>query len=261
LLIISRLSKKFARGRLWLLIAANVLLFHSQAAIGASCDSKAAGDIRIALDVGHTAADAGATSARGVREYVFNLKLARRIEEELLRGGFRSTQLMVTQEKGARGLLRRAQRANKMNAHIFISIHHDAIADAYLQPWTYEGEQKLYSDRSKGFSLHISPENREYGNSLRFARILSDRLLSEGLEPTTNPELSMPIGVKAVDSTRGIYNRRKIVVLDFARMTAILLESGVIVNRDEELAVSSEAHQGIVAAAIVDSIRKFCGVR
>ena len=38
---------------------------------------------RIVLDVGHTAASEGATSARNVAEFVFNLRLAQRIEEKL----------------------------------------------------------------------------------------------------------------------------------------------------------------------------------
>ena len=43
---------------------------------------------RIVLDVGHTALSEGATSARNVAEFVFNLRLAQRIEEKLKSEGF-----------------------------------------------------------------------------------------------------------------------------------------------------------------------------
>jgi N-acetylmuramoyl-L-alanine amidase len=245
----------------WLLIAASLLALHSRAAAGASCASKAIGDLQIVLDVGHTATDAGATSARGVREYVFNLKLAQRIKEELVKAGFSSAFLMLTQENGTKGLFQRVNRANSMNAGIFISIHHDSVADRYLQRWLYQGEEHLYSDRSEGFSLHVSGSNKKYIESLRFAETLADALIGKGLAPTTNPELCMPKGAKALEPARGIYQRPNLAVLNFTNMAAILLESGMIVNRDEELVASSEARHGLVAAAIVESLMKLCGAR
>jgi N-acetylmuramoyl-L-alanine amidase len=247
----------------WLLIGASLLPPHNQAAAasGASCASKGIANLKIVLDVGHTATDAGATSARGVREYVFNLKLAQRIKDELVQVGFGSVFLMLTQENGIGGLFQRVKRANSMNADIFISIHHDSVADAYLQRWLYQGKEYLYSDRSKGFSLHVSRSNRKYGESLRIAEALADALIARGLGPTTNPELCMPRGTKALEPARGIYQRLNLAVLNFTRMTAILLESGMIVNRDEELAVSSEAHHELVAAGIVESLTKLCGGR
>ena len=41
-------------------------------------------------------------------------------------------------------------------------------------------------------------------------------------------------------------------------MPAVLLEAGVIVNRDEELLVSTPAYQGIVATAVTEAVKKFC---
>jgi len=41
-------------------------------------------------------------------------------------------------------------------------------------------------------------------------------------------------------------------------MPAVLLEAGVIVNRDEELVVSTPAYQGIIATAITEAVTKFC---
>jgi len=45
----------------------------------ATCKFKAKKDIIVILDVGHTDKDSGQISARGVKEYDFNMKLARRV--------------------------------------------------------------------------------------------------------------------------------------------------------------------------------------
>lgn len=259
MLLLSWLSKTLVHGRPWLLIAASLLAFKSEAAAGARCAPKA--NLQIVIDAGHTATDTGTESARGVGEYVFNLKLAQRIKDELVKAGFSSAFLMVTAENGIRGLAKRVRRANAMEADIFLSIHHDTVADAYLERWTYEGKEYSYSDRSRGFSLHVSQRNGRYGESLRLAEALADSLIAKGLQPTTNPQLCMPKGAKALEPERGIYLRELLAVLNFTRMPAILVEAGVIVNRDEELAAASEARQELVAAAVVDSLAKFCGYR
>ena len=177
-------------------------------ALAASCTSKAPENIAIALDVGHTATNVGATSARGIGEYEFNIKLAQRVRDELLSAGFSSTFLMVTAQNGHAGLNQRAERANGMNADIFISIHHDSVRDKYLNPWLYEGEQHSFFDDSKGFSLHVSSR---YEDSLGLARILADQLIASGLHFTTIHEQNNPAGARApyLDSKRGIYRSRR----------------------------------------------------
>src|SRR3954469_2293316 len=42
---------------------------------------------RVIIDVGHTEQAPGATSARGVSEFAFNVNLARRIEQQLVAAG------------------------------------------------------------------------------------------------------------------------------------------------------------------------------
>jgi zinc D-Ala-D-Ala dipeptidase len=249
-----------AKGPLnWLLMSLVVFSFAAQSrpALAAPCTSKAPGDISIVLDVGHTATNVGATSARGIGEYVFNLKLAQRVRDELLGAGFRSTFLMVTALNGHSGLNQRADRANAMNADIFISIHHDGVRDKYLEPWLYEGQQRAFFDGSSGFSLHVSPR---YPESLGLARILADQLMASGLHFTTIHETSNPRGARVpfLDSTRGIYRRDNLVVLRHTNMPAVLLEAGVIVNRDEELLVSTPAYQSIIASAVTEAVKKFC---
>jgi N-acetylmuramoyl-L-alanine amidase len=248
------------------------IVFSSAAAtlaLGASCASKASKDIIIALDVGHNARRPGqqcqrfvkcpwgATSARGIPEYDFNLGLARHIKERLEAAGFQSTSLMITRTEGSRGLLERANRANRMKADIFLSIHHDGARDRYVKPWRYDGEVHYYLDEPSGFSLHVSSRHAE---SLSLARILADQLVARELHFTTFHEVANPAGARVpyMDSTRGIYRRDRLAVLNFTKMPGLLLEAGFIINRDEELVLSSPSHQEKIASAIVEAVGIFC---
>jgi N-acetylmuramoyl-L-alanine amidase len=256
---IESMANKAARPVTWLLMAsiAIALALQLRPAAAADCAFKAPEDVVIALDVGHTATNVGSTSARGIGEYDFNLKLAQRVRDELLSAGFRSTHLLVTELNGYAGLNQRAVRANNVNSDIFISIHHDSVRDQFLHPWTDQGKDRHFFDDSSGFSLHVSPR---FPESLRLAKILADQLMGSGLHFTTAHELKNPVGAKVpwFDSTRGIYRRDWLVVLRNTNMPALLLEAGVIVNRDEELLVSTPAYQTVIATAVVEALRKFC---
>ena len=81
-------------------ISVLVLGLPTQLALGASCTTKQNKDIVIVLDVGHTPSDPGATSARGVPEYDFNLHLAQRIKNEMVHAGFQSTYVILTEASG-----------------------------------------------------------------------------------------------------------------------------------------------------------------
>lgn len=253
------------------ILAALAALFPFQAAL-ASCVSKPAREIVIVVDVGHvpphpgrscrgaaTACEFGETSARGVMEYDFNLKLAERIRDALVSGGFASTHLFVPTP--GTSLAQRANYANGLNADIFISVHHDGVKDRFKTPWVYEGRQQYYFDDEKGFSLHVSPRNVAYADSLNLARILADHLMAKGLQFASIHDTSHVEGahVPYADPTRGIYQRDSdVFVLYGAQMPAVLIEGGSIVNRDEELVVSTPEFRSLIASAVVESVGAFC---
>src|SRR5262249_18047591 len=205
------------------------LVLQSGVSFGASC-GQSAEDARVVVDVGHTATASGATSARGGREYQFNVQLAQQIRDQLVQSGFRRTYLMVTDVNGVAGLKLRAQRANLMQADLFLSVHHDAVRDEYLKPWTYQDNTNHYFDGAKGFSLHVA----NYGESLRLARMLADQLLGSGLDFTSIHRRDQLVGARVpfADPTRGIYFRDRLVVLYKTQMPSVLLEAGLIVNRE-----------------------------
>src|SRR5262245_66198218 len=127
---------------------------------------------RVIVDVGHTAQSPGATSARGLPEFAFNLKLAQRIEQLLLDAGFRRSVLLITERRSRKGLAARIKRANALGADLFLSIHHDSVPNKFLEKWDFEGKQRGFSDRFSGHSIFISQDNSDRASSLQFARLL-----------------------------------------------------------------------------------------
>lgn len=218
---------------------------------------------RVILDVGHTAQEPGATSARGIAEYDFNLRLAQRIEAKLLDAGFAKTVLLVTTGPNRRELAKRAARASAMRADLLVSIHHDSVPEFLIEKWEYEGAEGRHSDRFKGHAIFVSSKNREARKSLAFARVLGLRLKAAGLEYT--PHYTEPLMGRRrrvlVDRDAGVYRFDQLIVLKDTKMPAVLLEAGSIVHRDEELAMSSPERQSIIAAAVATAIEEFCAAR
>src|SRR6516165_8722558 len=153
----------------------------------ATCKFKAKKDIIVILDVGHTDKDSGQISARGVKEYDLNMKLARRVLEELVNTGFISTQMIVTSGSNTHeSRVQRSKRANDLGADLFISVHHDGVKNETLMPWQYNGKTHWFLDKFEGFSLWISQKNNKYEESLSFATTLADRLMASGLKFTAH---------------------------------------------------------------------------
>ncbi len=218
---------------------------------------------RVLLDVGHSAQVPGATSARGVPEYDFNLRLGQGIEKALHRAGFRSTQLLVTPGPARAGLFARVERANAWPADLVISVHHDSVPEWFLETWTHEGKQARFSDRFAGHSLFVSFENAEAKASYLFAQMLGRELKIQGLRYT--PHYTLPAmdwkRRDLLDPETGVYRFDQLVVLRDTKVPTILFEAGSIINRNEELLVQSPAHQAKIATAVTDAVRLFCAAR
>lgn len=216
---------------------------------------------QIVIDVGHSRENSGAISARGMPEYEFNLRLARQITQSLVDSGYVKTELMIT-NGGLKTLVQRSVKANQLHADLFISIHHDSVQNIYLRKWTYENRLRVYSDRYKGYSIFVSHANAHRDASLQFATALGDALIARGMQFSTYHAEDIPGERRPLlDSRRGIFRYDKLAVLKNNNAPSILFEAGVIVNRDEELMLSSPAYQKSIASAFVAAMNQYCSAR
>jgi len=218
---------------------------------------------RVVVDVGHTREVPGAISARGSPEYAFNLQLAGAIRQALVDAGFSKTVLMVTATAPLLGLAERAMRANTMKADLFLSIHHDSVPEYLLETWNYGGQENHFSDRFKGFAIFISKDNPERDGSLQFGRLLGKALHARGLRYT--PHYTLPImgnrRRELLDPLAGVYSYDQLIVLQQTHMPAVLLEAGSIVNRQEEVELTTPERRSAVGAAVAAAVADFCAAR
>jgi N-acetylmuramoyl-L-alanine amidase len=216
---------------------------------------------RIVLDVGHTAQSEGATSARNVAEFVFNLRLAQRIAEQLKAEGFAETKLLLTEGKARASLARRVAAANDLHAKLFLSIHHDSVPDTLLENWEFEGRKSHFSDRFSGYSVFVSHDNPDFKTSLSFAELVAKEMKAQGLQYAQQYTQAIMGRYQhpLLNKETGVYSYDQLIVLKSTRMPAVLLEAGSIINRDEELKMDSPERQDIIGSAVAAAVKEFCG--
>jgi N-acetylmuramoyl-L-alanine amidase len=216
---------------------------------------------RIVLDVGHTAESEGATSARNVPEFTFNLRLAQRIEEKLKAEGFAETRLLLTEGKARPSLAKRVAAANDLGANLFLSIHHDSVPNSLLEGWEFEGKKGHFSDRFSGYSVFVSRNNPDFKTSLLFAELIGKAMKAQGLQYAQQYTQAIMGRYQhpLLNKETGVYSYDHLVVLRSTRMPAVLLEAGSIINRDEELKMDSPERRDITGSAVAAAAKEFCG--
>ena len=203
--------------------------------------------LTIALDVGHSLAHPGATSARGVPEFAFNQALALVVRHMLEQQGL---QVQVIGAKGDMHDLR-ARTHVAAGADFFLSLHHDSVQPQYLEAWIPAGTPHRFSDHFSGFSLFVSRANPGLSTSLACASQLGAALRHAGFTPSTHHAEPIPGESRPfADRLNGVHYFDNLVVLKTATQPALLLEAGIIVNRTDELALQQPAVREKIAAAI-----------
>ena len=135
---------------------------------------------RILLDAGHspkrTPPYDGLVSPSGILEYEANLALAQTLKPKLEAAG--ATVIMTRQGENHMSLPQRYHKALQENAHIFVSLHHNALPDTvnplaaprgysvyYTYPHSFDLAQSVYQSFNRSIAL---PDNGLIANDVLF---------------------------------------------------------------------------------------------
>lgn len=239
--------------------AAAALLAAALTLVAAGCAGHGARSrpLAVAVDVGHSPADSGATSARGVPEHTYNRKLAQELIARLHAAGH--TRSFLIQASGADPSLReRASSAVARGADLLISVHHDSVRPRYLMPRRVDGRAVASSEGISGYSLFYAEAGGAGAESLHLAKEIGGQLRAAGLTPSLHHAEEIPGEARTlVDETLGIYRFDQLIILRTPGIPSVLFEAGVIVDRDEELRLRDPTDRERIARAIARAVTRF----
>jgi N-acetylmuramoyl-L-alanine amidase len=178
-----------------------------------------------------------------VAEFEFNLRLASEIKKKLEENGMR---VRMIGERGDMIFLNHRTRAAQ-GADLFLSIHHDS-ARAHLHS---------RRDEFAGFSLFISRHNPKLEKSLACASAIGEALRAAGMTPSRY-HADPVIGENRpfADELNGVHFYDNLGVGKTAKMASVLVEAGVIINRDEEARMNDAAVRKGIAEAIARGVNR-----
>ena len=159
--------------------------------------------------------------------------------------------------------MRRVAVANKKGADLFVSIHHDSVPGLYVEKWEFNGKKSSFNDMFGGYSVFVSQRNPRYAASLKFAKLLGNQMAASELQFARQYDqwFMGKYRRELLDIDAGVYRYDELIVLRMTQMPAVLLESGSIINRDEELVMASDEHKNKVSAAVAAAAADYCETR
>jgi N-acetylmuramoyl-L-alanine amidase len=202
--------------------------------------------VTIALDPGHGGEDPGATGATGVHEKDIVLAVAKRLKAKLEE--LPNTRVMLTRDADFFVPLgQRVEKARKVQADLFVSIH----ADAFVVP------------SARGSSVFVLSEKGASSSAARWLATDQNKAdLIGGVNFATHDSLKLG---KAVLSEIGGINRLHkgsveqagFAVLKAPDIPSILVETAFISNPEEEARLKDDAYQNQLADAITKGIKRY----
>ncbi len=193
----------------------------------------------VVVDIGHSPASPGTISSYGRIEYSYNQDLGVDIAKSLVK--IKNKVDLISYSGEPITLEQRTELVKAAKPNLLISIHHDSVAVEDLKTWEFEGKPFYYNDNVRGFSVFVSTKNPNLSKSMACAVSISEQLLLAGFKPNyyhANP----PFGKKRelFFSNRPIYQYDNLVILKKSEVPAILIEAGVLINRQEALWIAQE---------------------
>jgi N-acetylmuramoyl-L-alanine amidase len=194
----------------------------------------------VALDLGHTPAEPGALAASGRPELEFNRELALDVQAALENAGVTVRLLDTDAEVAPR--LRAAEGAD-----ILVTLHHHAVKPRF------KDEARYFS----GFALVVSHENRGSERSLACASRIGVELKEAGFFPSRFRADEVFGDAKPfADAKDGVHYDDALALAREASMPVVMVEAGVISNRQEELRLSHPLLRRRFAEALARAVRQ-----
>jgi N-acetylmuramoyl-L-alanine amidase len=218
----------------------------------------------IVIDAGHGGEDPGALGRRGSREKDITLSIAKRLKT------------LVDAEPNMRALLTRdgdfylplqarVDKARKVRADLFVSIH----ADAFVRPHARGSSVFALSERratSEAARLLAKKENE--ADLIGGVNIdMKDKYLAQtllDLSQTATIDHSLRLGssvLKRLGTVNTLHKphveQASFAVLKSPDVPSILVETAFISNPEEEKRLNDEAYQDKLARALLDGIRDY----
>ena len=112
------------------------------------------------------------------------------------------------------------------------------------------------ADRFSGFSLFVSRDNPKLRQSLACASSIGAQLRAAGFMPSryhADPVTGAPRPF--ADEANGVHYYDNLAVARTASMPSVLVEAGVIVNREEERRMRDAQVRGRIAVAVAEGAR------
>ncbi len=228
--------------------------------------------IVVALDPGHGGEDPGAIGRQGTREKDIVLRIAHKLQKLINSTTLRTKQgVMPMRAYLTRDsdyfvpLQTRVEKAQRVKADLFISIH----ADAFLTPSAqgasvfalsqggasstaarFMAQQENKADKIGGLNLGVKDEHLK--------RALFD------MSTTAQINDSLKLGSEMLDQIRrfeklhkGQVEQASFAVLKAPDIPSILVETAFISNPEEERLLLSESHQNNMALALMQGIERY----
>src|SRR5450830_686111 len=220
--------------------------------------------LTIALDPGHGGEDPGASGKNGSREKDIVLSIAKRLKAKLEEQP--NVRVMLTRDGDYFVPLgTRVDKARKVQADLFVSIH----ADAFVQPTASGSSVFVLSEKGATSSAarwladkENSADNIGGVNVKNHDKQLASVLLD--LSTTAQINDSMKLGKAVLREIGGINRLHKgsveqagFAVLKAPDIPSILIETAFISNPEEEAKLSDNGYQDQMADAIVTGIKNY----
>lgn len=220
--------------------------------------------VTIAVDAGHGGEDPGAKGRRGTYEKTVTMTIARKLKAAIdAEPNMRA--LLIRDGDYFIKLEARVEKANLVNADLFVSIH----ADSFVKPDARGSSVFALSERGATSAAARQLADRENQSDLigGVNRRKADRYLEmtvADLQLTAQINDSLKLGRAVLGELgdinslhRGRVEQAGFAVLKAPQIPSILVETAFISNPDEEKRLTDEAYQEKISRAILRGVKSY----